>query len=797
MKRRCLLRTPLSTLPALVVALVVLSLLTASAWAQQDPQNRNAAWQGQYFNNRYLSGAPLLVRYDPELAFNWGWGSPDPGLPADDFSARWQREIYTNQGRYRVSARADDGVRVLIDGQPVIDQWRITSPTDYTAEVVLDTGWHGVVVEYFEASQGAELKVDIQPSAAAPPPTSAAWTGEYFANTALAGAPLLVRQDPSIDFEWGLGAPAPNLPADNFSARWTRDVYFDAGIYRFTARSDDGARLFLDGALLLDRWQVQAAADRAVDVQLAAGVHRVQLEYFEGGGNASARLTWQNLGDVVGPAPSPWLGEYYGNEALTGPPALVRSDANIDFDWGVGAPAAGLPADRFSVRWTATLPLDAGRYRFDVDTDDSVRLFVDNQMLIDRWQGQAVKASVEVSLGAGPHPVRLEYQEIEGGAKARLDWQRIDGAPPPPAAAWFAEYFANPHLQGLPAVSRSDAAIDFNWGAGSPDPAIPVDYFSARWTRQINLPAGRYRFTTRTDDGVRLYVNNLLLLDRWQRQGATPQWAEIDLPAGQHSVRMEYFEEGGAAEAHLAWENVTGGSGGALDGWYAEFFNNPLLTGSPAATRYDSAINFDWGSGSPQPGIAPDQFSVRWTRQVPLNRGRYRFTTETDDGVRLWIDGALLIDQWQTMSRTRFSREITLNQGLHTIRMEVFDGGGAASARLDWAVVEEQIMPSQGNIVTCLTPPPASSWIKIYQLVGDQWRDVNPNGWGALDATGQRKIDALPVDVATYGDQGHPYRVEVWRDGALIRSVGNIFAGEPELRVKGGQDSHTPWPCPP
>ncbi len=72
MKRRCLLTTPLSTLPALVVALVVLSLLTASAWAQQDPQNRNAAWQGHYFNNRYLSGAPLLVRYDPELAFNWG-----------------------------------------------------------------------------------------------------------------------------------------------------------------------------------------------------------------------------------------------------------------------------------------------------------------------------------------------------------------------------------------------------------------------------------------------------------------------------------------------------------------------------------------------------------------------------------------------------------------------------------------------------------------------------------------------------------------------------------------------------
>jgi hypothetical protein len=432
-----------------------------------------------------------------------------------------------------------------------------------------------------------------------------------------------------------------------------------------------------------------------------------------------------------------------------------------------------------------------------VDTDDSVRLFVDNQPLIDHWLGQPVKASVEATLGPGPHTLRVEYQEAEGSARARLGWQRIDSTPPPPVARWTAEYFANPSLQGLPSVSRSEAAIDFNWGIGSPDPAIPADYFSARWTQQLSFPAGRYRFTTRTDDGVRLYVNNLLLLDRWQRQGAAPQWAEIDLPAGQHSVRMEYFEEGGAAEAHLTWENVTGGGGGVTDGWYAEFFNNPTLTGSPAATRYDSAIGFDWGSGSPHPGIAPDQFSVRWTRQVPLDRGRYRFTSETDDGVRVWIDGTLLIDQWQTMSRTRFSREVTLSQGLHTLRMEVFDSGGAASARLDWERVEEQIVPSQGNIVTCLAPPPASSWIKIYQLVGSQWRDVNPNGWGALDSTGQRKIDALPVDVATYGDQGHPYRVEVWRDGALIRSTGNIYAGEPEFRVKGGQDSYTPWPCPP
>lgn len=58
---------------------------------------------------------------------------------------------------------------------------------------------------------------------------------------------------------------------------------------------------------------------------------------------------------------------------LSGSPALVRQDGDIDFDWGNGAPGPGVPADNFSVRWTNTLRLDKGNYRFTVETDDGMR----------------------------------------------------------------------------------------------------------------------------------------------------------------------------------------------------------------------------------------------------------------------------------------------------------------------------------------------------------------------------------------------------------------------------------------
>lgn len=66
----------------------------------------------------------------------------------------------------------------------------------------------------------------------------------------------------------------------------------------------------------------------------------------------------------------------------------------------------------------------------------------------------------------------------------------------------------------------------------------------------------------------------------------------------------------------------------------AQYFNNTTLSGPPALTRTDQAIDFDWGSGSPSPSVNPDNFSVRWTSTMSFQTsGTYVFTTTTDDGV--------------------------------------------------------------------------------------------------------------------------------------------------------------------
>jgi hypothetical protein len=87
------------------------------------------------------------------------------------------------------------------------------------------------------------------------------------------------------------------------------------------------------------------------------------------------------------------------------------------------------------------------------------------------------------------------------------------------------------------------------------------------------------------------------------------------------------------------------------------------------------------------------------------------------------------------------------------------------------------------------------SWIKLYRLAANnQWVDLNPDGYGANAAGGQLTLFGLPID-ATYGWDGRPYQVELWVNGKMVRSEGDIFAGQPEFRMMPGVDVHTSWPC--
>ena len=158
---------------------------------------------------------------------------------------------------------------------------------------------YGVAV----ASDGTVYVADtynhrIQAFGAAYPTT---WRGEFFGNDWLTGRPLAIVNTDNLDFEWADGAPAPGVPADHFSSRWTRYVNFEAGSYRFTVFTDDGVRFWVDDRLVLESWQHQRETYE-VTVYLEAGYHRLRVEHWEDYGWAALSLSWSS---AATPTPTP------------------------------------------------------------------------------------------------------------------------------------------------------------------------------------------------------------------------------------------------------------------------------------------------------------------------------------------------------------------------------------------------------------------------------------------------------------------------------------------------------------
>lgn len=253
------------------------------------------------------------------------------------------------------------------------------------------------------------------------------WLGEYFPNKSLQAPAKVVRNDRVVDITLGAGtAPAPGMPTQDWSARWSRNWFFQEGNYRFRLRVDDGARLYVGNKLLIDAWADGAEREFTAD-RFLRGTVPIRLEYYNHTGAARAMLNWEPISQYSG-----WLGSYYDVATVSGVPIFQRGDAAIQFDWGTGSPRSDIPADSFSVRWWQHYSFgQTGQYRFRTSSDDGVRLWIDGQLMIDGWSDGTSTREKTVTLTAGYHDIQLDYYEHLGGARVQLTIELVPSAPTP------------------------------------------------------------------------------------------------------------------------------------------------------------------------------------------------------------------------------------------------------------------------------------------------------------------------------------------------------------------------------
>ena len=203
------------------------------------------------------------------------------------------------------------------------------------------------------------------------------------------------------------------------------------------AVSPDGGHAYVTNEFGLSVSVIDTGSNSVVNTIPSIGVYPVGVAMAA----PAAAVAWQ-------PAPSPaaapanscigsvgtdhWKGEYFNNMYLSGSPVMVRDEGAgyfLRFDWGYeGSPngGCGVPGAQFSVRWTRSITFSAATTRFWTNSDDGMRLYIDGQLVLDRWFDQSVNwRSVDVPMSGGTHNVVVEYYQDRGGSGAGLNWEYL------------------------------------------------------------------------------------------------------------------------------------------------------------------------------------------------------------------------------------------------------------------------------------------------------------------------------------------------------------------------------------
>ncbi|MFN8465026.1 MAG: PA14 domain-containing protein [Caldilineaceae bacterium] len=364
--------------------------------------------------------------------------------------------IYSGPGTsYPVIGTIPYGLRCTVLGRDTVTGWWLVQcPTGVAGWIAYDS------VNIVGDSSLVPLFIAGSVPAAAPQsaPTDS-WRATYYANMDLLGSPVLVQNVPDINFNWGLGSPGPSVPADHFSARYERTLPLAPGSYLLTLRMDDGARLYVDDQLVLDDWRAGPVRELSA-VRTVGSSPRLRIDYFEENGEASISFAMTPMSDLPPILPTPsapwslpvpdlpvvqdqWRVQFFNNTDLGGSPAAAmyqpRGVYPLDMNWGSGAPASGIGVDFWSARYEGRFHFAPGNYDFFAVSDDGVRVYIDDILLINSWfDGHNDRSNRFDKVGTGWHTMRVEYYERTGNANLRVWWslagsrQPVTGPIPPP-----------------------------------------------------------------------------------------------------------------------------------------------------------------------------------------------------------------------------------------------------------------------------------------------------------------------------------------------------------------------------
>ncbi len=601
-------------------------------------------WQRTWYrlDGTCLGDGPdeMNVRFDN----NWGWGIL--AYNQDEYvKFISSRSISLEAGTYNFTIGSDDGSKLYIDNELVIDSWQTQAYMKKSAtRTFTSSGTHNFKIEFYENEQVARLSFDyakIQTNTTICSPMSypsSRWQRTWYDlnNSCIGNGPDELTE--RFDNNWGWGN-LTNGKDEYVKFVSSRTMNLEAGTYNFTIGSDDGSRLYIDDQLLIDNWELQSYNLRSSLKNFSSsGSHRFRIEFFEN--EQVARLTFdyakmasnscndgtvsgscsinkpkycdngnlinrcsscgcpsgtscQSDGSCISQAQTPYLGTpfavpgtiqaedfdnggegvayhdsdeinnggQYRNEGVD-----VGGTVDTSGDYAIGWVRAGEWYEyTVNVTNTGNYVLSArvagigegGRFHVEFNGVDKTGSWtIPNTGGWDTWQ--TISRNVQLSSGTQIMKVVIESNSSVGGTGNFNYFTLRSGSTSTcsdmsyPSNKWQRTWY---HLDESCLGDGPDELnekFDNNWGVETISYGL-ADYVLFVSGRTISFDAGTYNFTIGSDDGSKLYVDDVLLIDNWQTQPYTSQSAlKTFSTSGQHRVRIEFYEN--AISARISFD---------------------------------------------------------------------------------------------------------------------------------------------------------------------------------------------------------------------------------------------------
>lgn len=272
-----------------------------------------------------------------------------------------------------------------------------------------------------------------------------------------------------------------------------------------------------------------------------------------------------------------------------------------------------------------------------------------------------------------------------------------------------------------PVLTRADATVNIEQTQDPLPGTTLAENFYIRWTGKVRIAkAADYTFYTESDDGSRLFVDGKQVVDNGGLHGAQEANGVVNLTAGDHDIKIEFFEAGSDATMKASWSaegvdrniipaNVLfhsePGKDGLQPGLWGEYYDfnggafpKPPADRKPVVKTVDRTVNYEQTPDNFVGTQLSDNFFARWTGKITVPKdGKYTFYTESDDGSRLLIDGNAVVNNGGPHGMTEVSGEVDLTAGAHDIVIEYFEIGGDAGMKASWSGpgVDKEIIPER------------------------------------------------------------------------------------------------------